>query len=175
LGSCTGKPLARLRRKPGDAGNQCRLMILRLSQTRRRKSHLVYEYDSKPVLAQGRNAGMSAMTENVGVYSPGGVLLSPFWAWAAHVVQLGPIRVEQRAPQPAPPQSDYVKVAASPRGRKQHSRHVRFCKRGHYKPPFSVRLSHGGPSGTKTPLQAQLRLRQAQEPWLCSWSASQGA
>ena len=48
----------------------------------------MYEYDSKPVLAQGRNAGMSAMTENVGVYSPGGVLLSPFWAWAAHVVQL---------------------------------------------------------------------------------------
>ena len=102
-----------------------------------------------------------------GVYSPGGVLLSPFWARAAHVVQLGPIRVEQRAPQPAPPPSDYIKTAAFRRGRKQHSRHVRVCKRGHYKPPFSVPLSHGGPhigawrgdpapsSGTETPLQAQ--------------------
>jgi len=31
------------------------------------------------------------------------MLLSPFLARAAHVVQLGPVRVEQRCPEPAPP------------------------------------------------------------------------
>src|SRR5260370_27157946 len=38
------------------------------------------------------------------------VLRSPFRAGAAHVVQLGPVRVEQRGPQPAPPPHDHVQT-----------------------------------------------------------------
>jgi hypothetical protein len=40
------------------------------------------------------------------------VLLSPFRARAAHVVQLGPVRVEQRGPEPAPPLGSHVEAAA---------------------------------------------------------------
>src|SRR5437588_11088009 len=52
------------------------------------------------------------------------VLLSPFRARAAHVVQFGPVRVEQSGPEPAPPLGRHVEAAA--RRREQHSRHVRI-------------------------------------------------
>ena len=54
------------------------------------------------------------------------VLRSPFRAGAAHVVQLGPVRVEQRGPQPAPPPHDHVQTTPLRRGRKQHSRDIRI-------------------------------------------------
>jgi hypothetical protein len=52
------------------------------------------------------------------------VLLSPFRARAAHVVQFGPVRVEQSGPEPAPPLGSHVEAAA--RRREQNSRHVRI-------------------------------------------------
>jgi hypothetical protein len=54
------------------------------------------------------------------------VLLSPFRARAAHVVQLGPVRVEQRGPEPAPPLGSHVEAAARRGDREQHSRRVRI-------------------------------------------------
>src|ERR1700704_84880 len=70
------------------------------------------------------------------------VLLSPFRAGAAHIVKLGPVRVEQRRPQPAPPPSGRVQAARRRRGRKQHSRDVRIQKCAHFEPRFGVRLSY---------------------------------
>ena len=52
------------------------------------------------------------------------VLLSPFRARAAHIVSLGPVGVEQTAPQPAPPPSGPVETARQRRKRKQHSRYI---------------------------------------------------
>ena len=54
------------------------------------------------------------------------MLLSPFRARASHVVQLGPLRFEQRCPEPPPPSGSHVEAAARRGGRKQHSRHVRI-------------------------------------------------
>jgi hypothetical protein len=49
-----------------------------------------------------------------------GVLLSPFWARATHVVQLGPIRMEQSR-EPAPPLRSDPDGAAEGSGREQCS------------------------------------------------------
>ena len=48
----------------------------------------------------------------------GPVPLSPFRTRAAHIVQLGPIRVAQRVPQPAPASGSQVEDAARRRARK---------------------------------------------------------
>jgi hypothetical protein len=44
------------------------------------------------------------------------VLLSPFWAGATHVVQLGPIWIEQRTREPAPAPRGHTDDAAESRG-----------------------------------------------------------
>jgi hypothetical protein len=64
------------------------------------------------------------------------MLLSPFRPRTAHVVELRPVRIEQRAPKPAPPPSNHVDAAAWRSGRKQYSRHVRVRKAGHFEPPL---------------------------------------
>jgi hypothetical protein len=49
------------------------------------------------------------------------VLLPPFRPRAAHIVSLGPVGVEQRGRQPAPPPSGPVETARQRRERQQHS------------------------------------------------------
>ena len=53
------------------------------------------------------------------------VLLSPFWAGATHVVQLGPIWIEQRGREPAPATRGQTDDAVESRGREQKSGNMR--------------------------------------------------
>ena len=52
------------------------------------------------------------------------VFLSPFWAGAAHVVQLGPIWIEQRRREPAPPPRCPIEDAAQRREQTTLWRHA---------------------------------------------------
>jgi hypothetical protein len=54
------------------------------------------------------------------------VLLSPFWAGTAHVVQLGPIWIEQRSREPAPPLRRRVEDSPRSRRREQHLKKYEF-------------------------------------------------
>jgi hypothetical protein len=47
------------------------------------------------------------------------VLLSPFWTGATHVVQLGPIWIEQRGREPTPAPRGHTDDAAESRGREE--------------------------------------------------------
>src|SRR6266481_7578369 len=71
-----------------------------------------------------RLASPSVATTDRDALAP--VLLAPFRAGPPHIVQLVPVRIEQRGPQPAPPPSDRVQAARRPMGRKQHSRDIRI-------------------------------------------------
>jgi len=53
------------------------------------------------------------------------LLLSPFRARTAHVVQFGPVRVEQSGPEPAPPSGSYVEAVARHAGAVRRRRDVR--------------------------------------------------
>ena len=53
------------------------------------------------------------------------VLPSPFWAGATHVVQLGPIWIEQRGREPAPATRGQTDDAVESRGREQKSGNMR--------------------------------------------------
>src|SRR5262249_49477680 len=53
------------------------------------------------------------------------MLRSPFWTGAAHVVQLRPIRIEQRGRESAPSPSRRAQDPPRSRAREQHSRDIR--------------------------------------------------
>src|SRR5208337_1584468 len=53
------------------------------------------------------------------------MLRSPFWTGATHVVQLRPIRIEQRGREPAPSPSRHAQDPPWSRAREQHSRYIR--------------------------------------------------
>src|SRR6266516_1269092 len=61
------------------------------------------------------------------------MLRSPFWTGATHVVQLRPIRIEQRGREPAPSRAQDPPRS---RAREQHSRDIRVCKYTHFGPPW---------------------------------------
>jgi hypothetical protein len=64
------------------------------------------------------------------------MLRSPFWTGAAHVVQLGPIRIEQRGREPAPSPSRRAEDPPRSRAREQHSRDMRVCECSHLGSPW---------------------------------------
>jgi hypothetical protein len=53
------------------------------------------------------------------------MFLSPFWAGTAHIVQLGPIWIEHRGREPAPPPRRRAEDAPRSRGLEQHSGNIR--------------------------------------------------
>ncbi len=63
------------------------------------------------------------------------MLRSPFWTGATHVVQLRPIRIQQRGREPAPSPSRRAEDPRS-RAREQHSRDIRVCECTHFGPPW---------------------------------------
>ena len=68
------------------------------------------------------------------------VFLSPFWAGATHVVQFGPIWIEQQAREPAPPLRHRIEDAAPRRDGEQRSEDMRFQEWTHFN------VSWGGPT-----------------------------
>jgi hypothetical protein len=62
------------------------------------------------------------------------VLFSPFRAGSAHVVELGPVRVEEIGLKRAPPLSDHP--------RKQHPQHIGVAECAHIAPPPQMRVSY---------------------------------
>src|SRR6476620_10948569 len=62
-------------------------------------------------------------------------LRSPFWTGGTHVVQLRPIRIEQRGREPAPSPSRRAEDPPRSRARQQHSRDIRVCECTHFGPP----------------------------------------
>src|SRR5215471_18167382 len=64
------------------------------------------------------------------------MLRSPFWTGAAHVVQLRPIRIEQRGREPVPSPSRCTEDPPRSRAREQHSRNIRVCECSHFGSPW---------------------------------------
>src|SRR5438552_4067427 len=64
------------------------------------------------------------------------MLCPPFWTGATHVVQLRPIRIEQRGREPAPSPSRRAEDPPRSRAREQHSRDMRVCECTHFGPPW---------------------------------------
>ena len=67
---------------------------------------------------------------------PARMLHSPFWTGATHVVQLRPIRIEQRGREPAPSPRRRAQDPPRSRAREQHSRDIRVCECTHFGPPW---------------------------------------
>src|SRR5215831_11732997 len=64
------------------------------------------------------------------------MLRSPLWTGAAHVVQLRPIRIEQRGREPAPPPGGLAQDPPRSWAREQHSRDIRICECTHFGSPW---------------------------------------
>src|SRR5262249_33646390 len=63
------------------------------------------------------------------------MLRSPFWTGTTHVVQLRPIRIEQRGREPAPSPNRCAQDPPRGRAREQHSRDIRVCEGTHFGSP----------------------------------------
>src|SRR5262245_35001611 len=72
-------------------------------------------------LISGEVAPRSARQQRAYPLAPPPMLLLPFWAWAPHVVQLGPIRINYRAAEPPPSPICCLKSARRGGVRDQHS------------------------------------------------------
>jgi hypothetical protein len=74
-----------------------------------------------------RDERLLATSKNQSGLTPGSsqVSPSPFRAGAAHVVQLGTVRVGQRGPRSTPLSRDRVQATPLRRGREQHSQDIR--------------------------------------------------
>jgi hypothetical protein len=59
------------------------------------------------------------------------VLLPPFWPWSTHIVQLGPVRIMQRARQPPPAPTNPINTGGRWTFRQQHRTDIRPCNRAH--------------------------------------------
>ncbi len=66
------------------------------------------------------------------------MLRSPFWTGATHIVQLRPIRIEQRGREPAPSPSRRAQDLPRSRAREQHSRDIRVCECTHLGSPWEA-------------------------------------
>src|SRR5882672_1494340 len=105
---------------------------------------------NSPVLNGGYGSRIPSIGQPKQVLAPSAarVLFSPSWAGAAHIVQLGPVRVEQIVPQPAPPASGRDGTSRRRRRREQRSRDI-VCKCAHFQLPFGAPLG-GLPSKSRT-------------------------
>src|SRR5262245_37912875 len=64
------------------------------------------------------------------------MLGSPFWAGATHVVQLRPIRIEQRGREPAPSPGRVAPDSPRSSAPEQHAGDIRFCECTHFGSPW---------------------------------------
>src|SRR5262249_9014301 len=65
----------------------------------------------------------------------------PLWTGATHVVQLRPIRIEQRGCEPAPSPSRRPQDPPRSGAHEQHSRDIRICERTHFVSPHLESLA----------------------------------